>query len=172
MFWQVTRPGGLDSREQSRSRSRRLDLSRSVFKTSRDFLDGRDRLLEVSRSRLSIKISTKIETLVHKPCRDVVFWTVETYFLKLSKISRRSRSTFRSVEIESLDRDHVETNRDPQAYKLLMTSNVSQLVIWRIHPNQFLFSSWKLLINHFSLFGKLIKHFLMLHQIVLWNRFA
>ena len=56
--------------------------------------------------------------------------------------------------------------------KLLMTSNVSQLVIWRIHPNQFLFSSWKLLINHFSLFGKLIKHFLMLHQIVLWNRFA
>ncbi len=35
---------------------------------------------------------------------------VETNFLKLSRL------TFFRCQIESLDRDHVETNRDPQPY--------------------------------------------------------
>ncbi len=37
--------GGLDSRDQSRSRSRTSLASRPVFKTCQDFLDGRDQLL-------------------------------------------------------------------------------------------------------------------------------
>jgi hypothetical protein len=41
---------------------------------------------------------------------------VETNFLKLSRFSRPSRLSFFGVEIESLDRDHVETIRDPQPY--------------------------------------------------------
>jgi len=55
--------GGLDSRDQSRSRSRTSLASRPVFKTCRDFLDARDQLLEVSRSRVSIEtMSRQIET--------------------------------------------------------------------------------------------------------------
>jgi hypothetical protein len=50
--------------------------------------------------------------------------TVETFFLKLSRISRQSRLTFKSVEIETLDRDHVETNRDHQGYKNLKLLNL------------------------------------------------
>ena len=45
------KPGGLYSQEQSRSRS--------VFKTCRDFHDGRDRLLKVSRSRVSIETTSR-----------------------------------------------------------------------------------------------------------------
>jgi len=40
-----------------------------------------------------------------------VIETVETYFLKLSRISRHLRYTFWNCR----DRDQVETNRDPQA---------------------------------------------------------
>ncbi len=43
---------------------------------------------------------------------------VSTYFLKLSRISRRSRSTFRSVEMESLDRDQVEAKRKPPGLEI------------------------------------------------------
>jgi hypothetical protein len=90
-------------------------LSRPTLYSCREFLDGRDRLLEVSRSRVSIEISTKIKILGHAMSR-CGFLTVETNFLKLSRISRRLSSTFRSVEIKSLGRDQVESNRDPQAY--------------------------------------------------------
>ncbi len=42
-FSQKSNHGGLDSRDQSRSRT--SFVSRPVFKTCQDFLDGRDRLL-------------------------------------------------------------------------------------------------------------------------------
>ncbi len=44
------------------------------------------------------------------------FSIVETNFLKLSRFSRPSRLTFFWCRDRDLDRDHVETNRDPQAY--------------------------------------------------------
>ncbi len=96
-FHNISKVGGLNSRDQSRSRSRFLDTSRLTFESVEIYLDGRDQLLKVSRSRVSIEISTKIEILGHKPCRDFVFWTVETSldsrdrFFKLSRKSRLSR---------------------------------------------------------------------------------
>ncbi len=50
-----------------------------------------------------------------------------------------------------------------------MTSNVSQLVTWRIHPNQFLFSSWKLFTNHFSLFGNSYNIFQCCFRLYSWT---
>jgi hypothetical protein len=40
--WKIIKLGGLDSRDQSRLRSRLLDLSRSTFETCQDFLDCQD----------------------------------------------------------------------------------------------------------------------------------
>ena len=54
-------------------------------------------------------------------CQDVIFQTVKNFstvemsFFKMSRKSQLSRLTFSSVKIETLDQDHVETNRDPQA---------------------------------------------------------
>jgi hypothetical protein len=71
------------------------------------------------------------------------FLIVETSFLKLSRFSRLSRLTFTSVEIGSLDRDHVKTNWDPQAYYF----SVSWRKLWvpRSQPlkwNNFYFEMW------------------------------
>jgi hypothetical protein len=69
----IIKLGGLDGRDQSRSRSRTSFVSRLTFENRRDYPSHQDQLLKVSRSRVSIEISTKIEILGHKPCRDFVF---------------------------------------------------------------------------------------------------
>jgi hypothetical protein len=104
-------PGGLNSQEQSRSRSRSLYLSKSVFKTCWDFLDGQDQLLKVSRLRVSIKISTKNEILGHKPCRYFIFWTVET--------SLNSRDQFlKPVKIFSMVEINFYKCRDQESWSI------------------------------------------------------
>jgi hypothetical protein len=115
-----TNPGGLDSRDQSRSRSRTSIVSRLTFENGRDYPSRRDQLLKVSRSRVPIEISTKIEILKHKPCRDFIFWTVEnilhvkTNFWKLSRMSIMSRSTFENRrDRESRSRPCRDKSRPP-----------------------------------------------------------
>ncbi len=119
-YWLNIKVGGLDSRDQSRSRSRFLDTSRLTFESVEIYLDGRDQLLKVSRSRVSIEISTKIEILGHKPCRDFVFWTVETSldsrdrFFKLSRKSRLSRPALcQCRDRESWSRHDRDKSRPP-----------------------------------------------------------
>ena len=123
--------GGLDSRDQSRSRSRFLDTSRLTFESVEIYLDGRDQLLKVSRSRVSIEISTKIEILGHKPCRDFVFWSVFQTVEKISTVETSSLPVLRSrVLIETRSRQ-IETpkprnfqNRNKKLSDLSDSSNL------------------------------------------------
>ncbi len=75
---------------------------------------------------------------------------VETSFFKLSRFSWQSRGqflncqdcqdclnsrviSFWTVKIETLDRDHVETNRDPQAYYITLSrpGMIREFFQWR-----------------------------------------
>jgi hypothetical protein len=69
-----------------------------------------------SRSR-HLGLESGVETKSRFLNLDRNFSIVETSFLKVSRFSQLSRQAFFGVEIESLDRDHVETNQDPQAYQ-------------------------------------------------------
>ena len=120
------KPGGLDV-ETNRDRDREnLDCRDVIFQTvekistvEMSFSKCRDRDSR-SRSRQKSRFYSisHVETSFFELSRLVS--TVETFFLKLSRISRQSRLTFKSVEIETLNRDHVETNRDHQGYGLLL----------------------------------------------------
>ncbi len=110
---------GLDSRDQSRLRSRCLDTSRCRFSNCRDVLfqtvknETLDRDLKKNREISIFRVVETVETWFlncreNLDCRDVVFQTVQ----KISTVE----TDFFCVEIESLDRDHVETNQDPQGY--------------------------------------------------------
>ena len=71
--------------------------------------------LEKSRSRLKSKALTKlIETKSRNLDLDRDFSIVETNFWKPSRFSRPSRLILFGRRDRDLDRDHVETNRDPQ----------------------------------------------------------
>ncbi len=71
-----------------------------------EFLDlDRDFLVWTLMSRLNQEISTEIS------------WSSRLTFENRQDYPSRRDWYFFGVEIESLDRDHVETNRDPQAYK-------------------------------------------------------
>ena len=75
--------------------------------------------LEKSRSWLKSKALAKlIETKSRNLDLDQDFSIVETNFWKPSRFSRPSRLVFFGRRDRDLDRDHVETNRDPQAYFL------------------------------------------------------
>jgi hypothetical protein len=77
-------------------------LSKCCFSNCRENLNCRDVLFKMWRSRVSIMISTKIEILQYKPFGDVVFElsrlvsTVESFFLKLLRISWQLRLAFLS----------------------------------------------------------------------------
>ena len=86
--WKKFKVGGLDSRDQSRSRSRMSFLSRLTFLKCRDFLDGRDRpfflgwdfKIETFQSRLGC-VKIFIETVkIFKIYQDFL------YLLQLFKI--------------------------------------------------------------------------------------
>jgi len=101
----INKPGGLDCLDQSRSRF--LDLSRCPFLKCRDFLDSWDVLFQsVKIKSLDLDKDKNWEKLrlysigFVKICRDVIFQTVENFL---------------TVKIETLDRDHVKSNCDPQA---------------------------------------------------------
>jgi len=115
--------GGLDSRDQLRSRSRTSFMSILTFENRRECPSCRDQLLKVSRSRDLIEILTKIEILGHKPCRDFVFWTVEnvlyveTNFWKPSRMSIMSRSTYENRrDRESRSRPCRDKSRPPSLH--------------------------------------------------------
>ena len=100
--------------------------------TDREILTRKYKNPRTSRSRQTVEkcrnfqISTKFSISIE------IFWSGRWCRDKI-EISRSSRLTFwrcrdflncrdslfDNVEIESLDQDHVETNRDPQAYILL-----------------------------------------------------
>ncbi len=113
----IYKPGGLDV-ETNRDRDREnLDCRDVIFQTvekistvEMSFSKCRDRDSR-SRSRQKSRFYSisHVETSFFELSRLVS--TVETFFLKLSRL------TFKSVEIETLDRDHVETNRDHQGYQ-------------------------------------------------------
>ena len=117
----ISKLGGLDGRDQSRSRSRTSFVSRLTFENRRDCPSRWDQLLKVSRSRVSIEILTKIEILGHKPCWDFVFWAVEnvlhveTNFWKPSRLSITSRLTlFWRRDRESRSRPRRDKSRPPR----------------------------------------------------------
>ncbi len=100
----LTNPGGLDSRDQSRSRSRTSLASRLTFLKCRDFLDCRDRLSasveieSLDRDKNKNQDKQRLYSIeIVKICRDVIFQTVEKIstvemsFFKLSRKSRLSR---------------------------------------------------------------------------------
>jgi hypothetical protein len=143
--------GGLDGRDQSRSRSRTSFVSRLTFENRRDYPSRRDQLLKVSRSRVSIEISTKIEILGHKPCRDFVFWTVEnvlhveTNFWKPSRMSIMSRSTFENRrDRESRSRPCRDKLRPPS---LLIFDQITIVYL-----------CWSLLLLGFRMFENLVRN--------------
>jgi hypothetical protein len=111
--------------EICRDFSRFVEIYRDISTLSRLFevlQDQKSRQIEKSQSRNVIKLTnsrsrTRQTVKICQKCHvstDFSISIVETNFLKLSRFSRPSRLTFFGVEIESLDRDHVETNRDPQ----------------------------------------------------------
>ena len=94
----------------SRSRSRKI--SRYPEKSQKSIS------LEKSRSRLKSKVlANLIETKSRNLDLDRDFSILETNFCKPSRFSRPSRLIFFGRRDRDLDRDHVETNQDPQAYK-------------------------------------------------------
>ncbi len=102
--WYKTKPGGLDSRDQSRSRF--LDLLRQTFKTCRDFMDCRDEFFFVS-----IKIF-KIKTFQSRLCLVKIFSTVDTNCLTMSRL-----------------RVSIETNWYPQAY-IKRDEGLNFVILW------------------------------------------
>ncbi len=93
------KPGGLDSRDQSRSRSRTSLASRPVFKTCRDFLDGRDQLLFYLGQDF-LNRDFLIETWL---CRD---------FIEIVETNRDIPVKSRFFEIFVSNQDFFEINRD------------------------------------------------------------
>ncbi len=114
--------------------------NRDFFKTFSRLQAQKSRQIEKSRSRnvitltnsrsrwrQTVKMCQKCHVSTHFSVSIEFFWTFRTCRDKI-KISQSSRLTFWNcrdfldrrdllffgVEIESLDRDHVETNRDPQ----------------------------------------------------------
>jgi hypothetical protein len=126
-FQGFSKPGGLDSRDESRSRLRFLDLSRQTFKTCQDFLDGRDKLffvlvlifkIETFQLRLClVKIFVKIVEIVEtnqdcqdlsrriEICQEISTFSVWKWWKVLMnwEISTRNiqKSTYFSIEIET-----------------------------------------------------------------------
>jgi hypothetical protein len=121
----ITKPGGLDCREQSRSRSRFLDLSRSTFESVEIFSTHRDVLFQTVEIEISIKTLTKIEIYrdfrvietvepwilncrEYLNSRDVVFQTVknfstvETWFFQMSRSRVSIEITSRQIETPRL----------------------------------------------------------------------
>ncbi len=82
-------------------------MSRLTFENRWECPSCRDQLLKVS-----IEISTKIEILGHKPCRDFIFWTVENVLPVEINFWKPSRLR---VSIETMSRQ-IET---PRAVKML-----------------------------------------------------
>jgi hypothetical protein len=91
--WQISKVGGLDSRDQSRSRSRMSFMSRLTFLKCRDFLDGGDQLFfswsrflksrffnqDLAASRFLSRSSRLIETVeTYQDCQD--FSHLSRYF--------------------------------------------------------------------------------------------
>ena len=72
------------------------------------------KIIATSRSRY-LDLDGDVETKSRFLDRDRDISIVETNFLKLLRFSRPSRLTFFWCRDRDLDRDHVETNRDPQA---------------------------------------------------------
>jgi hypothetical protein len=92
--------GGLDSRDQSRSRSKTSFVSRLTFEKCRECPSCQDQLFF-----FSVEIF-KIKTFQSRLFRVEIFSTVKTHSLTTS----RSRLSIKT------NRDYVETNRDPHAY--------------------------------------------------------
>jgi hypothetical protein len=118
-FDQITKVGGLDSRDQSRSRSRTSFVSRLTFENRRDYPSCQDFSVEIF----------KIETFqLRLGCVEIFIEIVETNWDYRDKSRWPSRLNWDfSISIKKsrlsrptlfwrLDRDHVETNRDPQGY--------------------------------------------------------
>jgi len=99
---EMSKHGGLDSRDQSRSRTSLA--SRLTFLKCRDFLDCRDRLSasveieSLDRDKNKNRDKSRLYSIeIVEICRDVIFQTVEKIltvemsFFKLSRKSRPSR---------------------------------------------------------------------------------
>ncbi len=99
----IRKPGGHDSREQSRPRSRCLNMLKRCFSNFKDFLDGRD----IGFWNVEIETMLIIEILRHNPCWDVIFWTVKTFPTVEMSFFELSRP---KVSIETMSRQ-IETPR-------------------------------------------------------------
>ena len=116
ILWVYYNPGGLDSRDQSRSRSRsRTSLaSRLTFLKCRDFLDSRDvsfwnvEIESLDRDKNKNRDKLRLYSIeIVEICRDVIFQTVE----KISTVETSSLPVSRSrVSIETTSRQ-IETPR-------------------------------------------------------------
>jgi hypothetical protein len=108
--WNIFKFGGLDSRDQSRSRSRTSFVSRLTFFKCRDYPSRRDQLFfsrsrflklrffsqDLSSSRYLSRSSRQIGTVeIFEICRD---------FLKFIEISQHYRDFLRYFRIKNLDK--------------------------------------------------------------------
>ncbi len=84
-----------------------------------------------------------IETKSRNLDRD--FSIVETNFLNLSRFSRPSRLILFWRRDRDLDRDHVETNRDPQPYEerlRVKSKNNKSSIAWKERKKRFSRGHW------------------------------
>jgi hypothetical protein len=117
----IPKPGGLDSRDQSRSRSRFLDLSRPTFENRWECPSCRDQLF-FPRSRF-LKLRLFNWDLVRqdfyrdrqdKSRLSRLFKIVETSFLKVSRFSRLLRpALWQCRDWESRSRHDRDKSRPP-----------------------------------------------------------
>jgi hypothetical protein len=103
--WQIKKSGS-QSRLVSTIETSKLTI-KTNFDQDQDFLRPRD--IETSflkRSRFSLLLRSTFETY----CRDHIIFCLKTSFLKRSRFSILLRPTFWTVEIESLNQDHINKN--------------------------------------------------------------
>ncbi len=115
-------------------KSQQIEKSRSSTVITLTNSRSRKTVKNCQKCHVSTDFSVSIETFrTFRTCRDKIeiSWSSRLTFWNCRDFLGRRDWLFFGVEIESLDRDHVETNRDPQAYwitnhfRLLNTENKS-----------------------------------------------
>jgi hypothetical protein len=106
------RLGGLDCRDQSRTRSRLFDCWDFHLETVKYLLTVKTWLVKLSRSRLLIETMSKIEILGFLDCWDVGFERVKK-FLDCWDLDFETVKNFLSVEIYFLNYQDLESRSRP-----------------------------------------------------------
>ncbi len=100
------KPGGLDSHDQSRSRSRFLDLSRPTFETCRDCPYCRDKIIFCLGQDFWIKTWPGRD--FHQDCRDksrlLIFFEICWDFSRFIKISQHYQDFLKDFRLKNVNK--------------------------------------------------------------------